>query len=181
MSEELIAQIINLVGDDSSREGVLDTPKRVIKSWKELYSGYKQDPNIILERVFTDESYDQMIVLKDIDFYSTCEHHMQPFFGKVHIAYIPNNNKVVGLSKLARLVECFSRRLQIQERMTQQIAQTFFDIVKPKGVGVVVEGKHFCMVARGVQKQNGVMKTSALKGLFKEDPDCRNEFLKAIS
>ena len=180
MSQDIVRAIIEAIGDNPDREGVLDTPKRVVKSWNEIYSGYKQNPEEILQRVFTDETYDQMILLKDIDFYSTCEHHMQPFFGKAHIAYIPDNKKVVGLSKLARLVECYSRRLQIQERLTQQIADAFFDIVQPRGVAVVLEGKHFCMVARGVQKQNGVMTTTALRGLFKDDAMCRNEFFGAL-
>lgn len=180
MSEQIIRDMLTAIGENPDREGLLDTPKRVVKSWKEIYGGYNHKPEEILQRVFSDETYDQMILLKDIDFWSNCEHHLQPFFGKVHIAYIPNNQKVVGLSKLARLVECFSRRLQIQERLTQQIADTFNDIVQPKGVAVLVEGKHFCMVARGVQKQNGIMTTTALRGVFMSDASCRSEFFGAL-
>ena len=180
MSEQIIKDMLKSIGEDPDREGLLDTPKRVVKSWKEIYGGYSQSPETILERVFSNETYDQMILLKDIDFYSNCEHHLQPFFGRVHIAYVPDNQKVVGLSKLARLVECFSRRLQIQERLTQQIADSFNEIVKPKGVAVLVEGKHFCMIARGVQKQNGVMTTTALRGVFMTDPSCRSEFFGAL-
>lgn len=172
-------KMIKYIGDDPAREGVAETPKRVVKSWETLYGGYKQKPEDALNTKFNSDDYDEMIVLKDIEFYSTCEHHMLPFFGKAHIAYLPDQ-KIVGISKLARLVEVFARRLQIQEKMTTQIADSFMEIVKPKGCGVILEAKHFCMVSRGVNKQNSVMGTSALRGNFYEE-DVKQEFLKLIN
>lgn len=180
MSELIIKDMLKSIGEDVGREGLLDTPKRVVKSWSTLFGGYHQDPKTILGTVFDSDNYDQMIVLRDIEMFSTCEHHMLPFFGKAHVAYIPNG-KVVGLSKLARLVECFSRRLQIQERLTQQIADAIMDHTGAKGCGVVLEAKHFCMVARGVSKQNSVMMTSALRGDFHTDPTMRAEFLSMVT
>lgn len=175
---ENIKQIIDSIGDDSTREGVRDTPKRVIKSWQTIYGGYKQSVKDILQTQFTCSEYSQMITLKNIEFYSTCEHHMQPFVGNIHIAYIPVE-KVVGLSKLARVAEVFARRLQIQEKLTEQIAQSIWDELSPLGVGVCIEAKHFCMMSRGVNKQNSVMRTTSLKGNFKL-PEVRAEFLESI-
>lgn len=166
--------------ENPDREGLLDTPKRVVKSWDTLFGGYTQNPKEILGTVFDSDNYDQMIVLRDIELFSTCEHHLLAFYGKVHIAYIPNG-KVVGLSKLARLAECFARRLQIQERLTQQIADAVVEHLDCKGVGVVIEAKHMCMLARGVGKQNSVMVTSALRGLFKRDSSTRSEFFGMLN
>ncbi len=174
-----VVRMIEAIGEDPSREGLLDTPKRVVKSWKDLYAGYDKDPKQVLGTTFDAEGYDQMVVLRDIEMYSTCEHHMLPFFGKAHIAYIPNK-RVVGLSKLARLLECYSRRLQIQERLTQQIGNAIQEVLKPRGVAVVIEAKHFCMVARGIGKQNSVMTTSHLLGDFYKDQKCRDEFMTLI-
>ncbi len=176
--QQLVRSIIKFLGDDPDREGVLDTPKRVVKSWKEIFGGYGQDAKAVLGTTFEKGNYDQMIVCKDIEMYSTCEHHMIPFFGSVDIGYLPGE-KVVGLSKLARLVEIFSRRLQIQENLTQQIADTLTEVLKPKGVIVIVEAKHLCMCARGVGKQNSMMITSAITGAF-QDPPVRQEFLALV-
>ncbi len=173
-----IQEIITAIGDDPTREGVIDTPSRVVKSWNDLFAGYKQSPAEILARDFDGSGYDEMVVLRDIELYSTCEHHMLPFYGRAHVAYIPGD-RVVGLSKLARLVDCFARRMQIQEKLTREIAQAIEDHLKPKGVGVVIEAKHMCMIARGVGKQNSVMTTSALLGQFK-DGTVRSEFLTLI-
>ena len=174
--EQNIRFIIKEIGDDFNREGLIDTPRRVIKSWNELYSGYKQSPEEILKRTFDADGYDQLIILKDIEFYSTCEHHMLPFFGKAYVGYIPNS-RVVGISKLARLVDCFARRLQIQERLTKQIADAINDHLNPLGVAVLIEAQHLCMVSRGVGKQNSVMVTSELIGCMRNQ-EARSEFLK---
>jgi GTP cyclohydrolase I len=174
----LIKILIELIGDDPNREGVIDTPKRVIKSFKELYSGYKTDPKSVLQTTFEKNGYDAMVICKDIELYSTCEHHMIPFYGKAHVAYMPGK-KVVGLSKLARLVDVYSRRLQIQENLTEQIANTIDEVLKPRGVMVVIEAKHMCMCARGVGKQNSSMLTSSIRGLFKKT-EVREEFLSLI-
>ena len=179
MSQEHVRAMIAAIGDDPNREGVLDTPNRVVKSWSEVFKGYNQDPADILKTSFSGDGYQQMVILKDIEMYSTCEHHMLPFIGKAHVAYIPKN-RVVGLSKLARLVECFSRRLQIQERLTKQIADSIQKVLDPIGVGVIIEAKHFCMMARGVNKQNSQMITSELIGAMKEDK-VRQEFFSLIS
>tara|TARA_R110000787_G_scaffold62861_1_gene141926 strand:+ start:1672 stop:2289 length:618 start_codon:yes stop_codon:yes gene_type:complete len=173
----LIKKIIKLIGDDSEREGVLDTPKRVIKSWKEIYGGYKEDPVKILKTQFN-QKYDQMVVLKDIEFYSTCEHHMLPFYGIAHIGYLPKD-KVVGLSKLARLVDCFSKRLQIQENLTEQIAGAIQTNLNPLGCGVIIQAEHFCMKCRGIKKQKPKMITCALRGNFFID-SVKSEFHKLI-
>lgn len=178
LQEALVKSIIEEIGDDPSREGLKDTPARVRKSWKELFSGYKQDPVKILGTTFESRGYDQIVICKDIEMFSTCEHHMIPFHGKVHIGYVPGD-RVVGLSKLARLVEVFSRRLQIQENLTQQIADTLDNVLRPKGVIVVVKAKHMCMCARGVGKQHSEMITSAIKGVF-EEHSARAEFLELI-
>ena len=176
--ESYVREIIEHIGDDPDSEHCKNTPKRVVKSWRELFSGYNKTPEEALGTVFSSDGYDQMVILKDIEMYSTCAHHMIPFYGKAHIAYIPGE-KVVGLSKLARLVEVYSRRLQIQERLTQQIADSIYDILSPKGVMVVIEAKHMCMCARGVQKQNSSMITSAIHGVFGE-PAPRQEFMGLI-
>lgn len=173
-NEEIVKSLLSAIGEDAAREGLLDTPKRVVKSWNELFAGYQQNPRTILERDFDGAGYDEMIVLRDIELYSTCEHHMLPFYGRAHVAYIPGT-RVVGLSKLARLVECFARRLQIQEKLTREIAEAIDQCLSPRGVGVIIEAKHMCMVARGVGKQNSVMTTSALLGKFRE-PEVRAEF-----
>ena len=166
MANKLIYDLIKAIGDNPDREGVLDTPKRVIKSWETIFGGYKLTPEEVLTTQFS-ETYDEMVICKDIEFYSTCEHHLLPFYGKCHIGYLPNG-KIVGLSKMPRLVEVFARRLQVQERLTEQIANSMMEILEPRGVGVIMEAKHHCVVCRGVQKQNSVMITSALKGLFSE-------------
>ncbi|MFI5342850.1 MAG: GTP cyclohydrolase I FolE [Chlamydiales bacterium] len=176
--EDYIRRIILFIGDDPDGEHCADTPKRVVKSWKELFSGYSKNPVDALGTVFSADGYDQMVILKDIEIYSTCSHHMIPFYGKAHIAYIPGK-KVVGLSKLARLAEVFARRLQVQERLTQQIADTLMKVLKPKGVMVVIEAKHMCMCARGISKQNSSMITSSIHGVFK-DSSVRSEFLELI-
>ena len=174
-----IYEMIRLIGDNPAREGVAQTPNRVVKSWETIYGGYRQKAEDVLTAQFNSENYEEMIVLKNIEFFSTCEHHMLPFFGKAHVAYIPNGS-VVGISKLARLVEVFARRLQIQERLTTQIADSLMDIIMPIGCGVIIEAKHFCMVSRGVNKQKSIMETSTLRGIFKE-PDVKQEFLKLIN
>ncbi|MBA4336907.1 GTP cyclohydrolase I FolE [bacterium] len=176
--EEVGVQFLKSLDDDPKREGLLDTPKRFAAACKALYSGYNQKPEDVM-RVFDDESYDEMIVVKDIEFYSTCEHHLIPFYGKAHIGYIPNG-KIAGLSKMPRIVEIFSRRLQNQERLTSQIAKAMDDLLKPKGVGVILEAKHLCMMARGVEKQNAVVTTSTLTGLFKNNINTRSEFLRHL-
>lgn len=176
--EQLVRNLLLELGENPDREGLTKTPERVAKSYETLFAGYGKNPLDILT-VFDDEKYDEMIVVKDIEFYSFCEHHMLPFFGKAHIGYIPNG-KIVGLSKLPRIVDIFSRRLQNQERITQQIASCVMQLLEPKGVGVVLEAKHFCMMARGVEKQNSSVRTSAMKGLFKEKDNTRAEFLELI-
>ncbi|MFA5792737.1 MAG: GTP cyclohydrolase I FolE [Candidatus Gracilibacteria bacterium] len=176
--QKLIKQLLETIEPDTDREGLRETPRRVDEAFKALFSGYDQKPEDLL-KVFDGENYDEMIVLKDIEFHSMCEHHMLPFFGKVHIGYIPNG-KIIGLSKMPRLVEIFARRLQNQERLTTQIADAMQKMLNPKGVAVVISAKHFCMMARGVQKQSSEVTTSALKGLFKKDGSTRSEFLKLL-
>jgi len=176
--EKLIHELIEFIGEDTSREGLRDTPARVVKSFEKLFSGYGKKPEDVLQ-TFSGENYDEMIVVRDIELYSTCEHHLLPFIGRAHIGYIPDG-KIIGLSKLPRLVEIYARRMQNQERLTSQIAQALHKILKPKGVGVVIEAKHLCMMARGVEKQGSEVTTSSLTGLFKRDMNTRNEFLKLI-
>lgn len=171
--------VIGLLGEDSSREGLVKTPLRVAKALSYLTSGYSMDPEKILTSALFRERYDEMVLVKDIDFYSMCEHHMLPFFGKAHIAYIPNG-KIVGLSKLPRLVDVFARRMQVQERMTQQIKNTIQSVLEPQGVAVVIEGAHMCMMMRGVQKQNSVTITSAMSGVFLNDNATRSEFMRLV-
>lgn len=174
----LIRQLIQAIGDDPDREGLVDTPKRVVKSWKELFSGYGKDP---LEFSTTfNEGYDQVIACKDIEFFSFCEHHMLPFYGSASIGYIPNDGKVIGLSKLARLVEMYGRRLQIQERLTKQIAEGLQQLINPRGVAVVLSGTHTCMTMRGVNKQNSTMVTSSMLGCFRESASARAEVMSII-
>jgi GTP cyclohydrolase I len=176
--EKLVKELIKCIGEDPAREGLRDTPARVVKSWAKLFSGYGKKPADVL-KTFNGENYDEMITVKDIEVYSFCEHHLLPFYGRAHIGYIPDG-KIIGLSKLPRLVEIYARRLQNQERLTSQIAGALQEVLKPKGVGVIIEAKHFCMMARGVEKQGSKVTTSALTGLFKRDMNTRNEFLKLI-
>jgi len=176
----IIEEFLKHIGEDPKREGLLDTPKRVVKSWEELYSGYKTDPVSILQTSFEDGACDEIVVLKQIEFSSMCEHHVLPFKGVTHVGYLPHG-KVVGISKLARLVDCYAKRLQIQEKMTQQIAHTLNTTLTPKGVAVVVEAHHQCMSCRGVGKNNTVMITSSMLGVFRENPTARAEFLSLIS
>lgn len=179
--EDIVIRQLQAIGEDPTRNGLIDTPQRVIKSWGELFGGYKMNHAEILSRQFTNEErYDQMILLKGVEFFSCCEHHLLPFFGRVSIAYIPSETGgVVGISKLARLVECFSRRAQIQERMTKQIADAVVECLQPLGVGVVVEAQHLCMIARGVKQGEAVMQTSALEGVFRK-PETRAEFFTLL-
>jgi GTP cyclohydrolase I len=179
-AEDAVRTLIRWAGDDPAREGLRETPRRVAKAYDEFFAGYGLDPKTILSRTFEEvEGYDEMIVLRDIHFNSHCEHHMVPFYGCVHIAYIPSN-KVVGISKLARLVDIYAKRLQIQEKFTAQIANALGDVLKPRGVAVVVEASHMCMSARGVQKPGTSMQTSHLLGLFRSDPRTRQEFFSLL-
>lgn len=178
--EKNIKTILEEIGEDISRDGLLKTPHRVAKAYEFLMQGYNKKIEDVLNGAIFEEKYDEMVIVKDIDFYSMCEHHMLPFFGKVHIAYIPGG-KIVGLSKIPRIVDVFARRLQVQERMTQQIADTIEEYLSPIGVGVVAEGYHMCMMMRGVQKQNSITTTSAMHGIFKSDARTRSEFLNLIS
>jgi GTP cyclohydrolase I len=175
---EAVTRVLSAIGDDPQREGLLKTPERVIKSWDKLYGGYREDPAEVLQTVFVEGSCDEMVILKDIEFYSTCEHHMLPFFGRCHIGYIPAG-RVVGISKLARLLEVYARRLQIQERLTTQIAESLIEHLTPKGVMVIMEAQHFCMTARGVEKQDSIMVTSAMRGVFTL-PEVRSEFMSLV-
>lgn len=177
--ESYFKKFFNRIGETHGREGLKDTPRRVVNSWKELFSGYNQNPETFLSRTFEANGYQHLVISKNIELYSTCEHHLLPFFGKAHVAYIPGK-RVVGLSKLARTVDCFSKRLQIQERLTEEIADAIDKYLQPKGVGVVIEAKHFCMMSRGVGKQESSMTTSALRGAFKEDLKLREEFLRLL-
>jgi GTP cyclohydrolase I len=172
-------KIIDLLGEDTDREGLEKTPLRAAKAMKFLTEGYEKDPRQILQSAMFNEDYNEMVIVKDIELYSLCEHHMLPFFGKAHIAYIPNG-KIVGLSKIPRVVDVFSRRLQVQERLTEQVLDCINETLEPIGVGVVIEASHMCMMMRGVQKQNSTTTTSGFRGSFKET-DTRNEFLKLIT
>ena len=179
-AEQAIRVLLGWAGDDPDREGLKATPGRVIRAYEEWCSGYKDDPIEFLRRTFSEvDGYDEMVVLRDIGFESHCEHHMAPIIGKVHIGYLPDR-KVVGISKLARVVETYSRRLQVQETMTAQIAHCIQDVLKPKGVGVVADAAHLCMMMRGVQKQNSSTMTSCLVGSFRSDPRTRSEFLDLV-
>ena len=172
-------RIIDLLGEDKDREGLKKTPLRAAKAMKFLTQGYKIEPKQILQNALFNEDYNEMVIVKDIELYSLCEHHLLPFFGKAHIAYIPNG-KIVGLSKIPRVVDVFSRRLQVQERLTEQVLDCINETLEPIGVGVVIEASHMCMMMRGVQKQNSTTTTSGFRGSFKET-DTRNEFLKLVS
>jgi GTP cyclohydrolase I (EC 3.5.4.16) len=177
--EDLVREFLAKIGEDPSREGLQKTPYRVARAYEFLTKGYRQDIDAVMNNAIFEEKYSQIVIVKDIDFYSLCEHHLLPFFGKVHIAYIPDG-KIIGLSKLPRIVEVFARRLQVQERMTEQIAETLYQYLQPRGVGVVVEGQHLCMMMRGVEKQNSVATTSAMLGEFHDDVKTREEFLNLI-
>jgi GTP cyclohydrolase I len=177
--QEIIRQLLAGLGEDPTREGLLDTPKRVEKSLRFLTSGYATDVDSVLNNALFTVDYNEMVIVKDIDFYSLCEHHLLPFFGKCHVAYIPNG-RVLGLSKIPRLVDLFARRLQIQERLTNQIAETLREKVDPLGVAVVMEATHLCMSMRGVERQNSFAATSAMLGVFRDDARTRMEFLELI-
>lgn len=176
---EAVSLLLRTIGEDTKRQGLKETPARVSKAWDELTAGYRMEPSEILKTQFEIEEYDQMILLKNIDFFSMCEHHLMPFFGTAHIAYVPSEKKVVGLSKLARLTECYARRLQIQERMTHQIGSAIMKLLRPRGCGVVIKAKHTCMISRGIAKPNAEMTTSFISGVFSESA-VRQEFLKLI-
>tara|TARA_B100000989_G_scaffold137130_1_gene101855 strand:- start:168 stop:761 length:594 start_codon:yes stop_codon:yes gene_type:complete len=171
-------EIIDLLGENKNREGLLKTPERASKALKFLTEGYEKDPEQVLQSAMFRENYNEMVIVKDIELYSLCEHHLLPFFGKAHLAYIPNGH-IVGLSKLPRIVDIFSRRLQVQERLTEQILDCINSTLNPKGVAVVIEASHMCMMMRGVQKQNSTTTTSGFRGAFK-DTDTRNEFLNLV-
>jgi len=178
--EKAVTKVLELLGEDPKREGLLKTPSRVAKAWGFLTEGYSEDPEAILNQALFTSSNDEMVVVRDIEFYSTCEHHMLPIIGRVHVAYIPDG-KVVGLSKIPRIVNVFARRLQIQEQMTEQIADAIASAINPKGVAVVVHARHMCMEMRGVQKINSTTVSSALRGLFKSDQRTRSEFYNIIN
>lgn len=177
--EELVREMLVRLGEDPEREGLSRTPERVKKAYEFLTRGYKEDPEALLRKALFTVTYDEMVIVKDIEMFSLCEHHMLPFFGKVHVAYIPNG-KVIGLSKIPRLIEVFSRRLQIQERLTTQIAETIQKTIEPQGVGVVIEARHLCMMMRGVEKQHSAAVTSSMLGSFRDEQETRTEFLSLI-
>jgi len=177
--EELVREMIVRLGEDPDREGLSRTPERVEKAMKFLVKGYKDDPEALLRKALFTVSYDEMVIVKDVEMFSLCEHHLLPFFGKVHVAYIPNG-KVIGLSKIPRLIEAFSRRLQIQERLTTQIAEAIQNAIEPQGVGVVIEARHLCMMMRGVEKQHSSAVTSSMLGCFRSEEETRTEFLSLI-
>jgi GTP cyclohydrolase I len=177
--EELVREMLVRLGEDPDREGLSHTPARVEKAMRFLVKGYKEDPEALLRKALFTVGYDEMVIVKDIEMFSLCEHHMLPFFGKVHVAYIPNG-KVIGLSKIPRLIEAFSRRLQIQERLTTQIAEAIQNAIEPQGVGVVIEARHLCMMMRGVEKQHSSAVTSSMLGSFRSEEETRTEFLSLI-
>ncbi len=176
----LFAEVLARLGEDPRRDGLLRTPERVEKALRFLTSGYRTDARKIVNGALFDVKYDEMVVVRDIEFFSLCEHHMLPFYGKVHVAYIPRN-KVIGLSKIPRIVDMYARRLQIQERMTQEIAQSIQEIIEPLGVGVICEARHFCMMMRGVEKQHSGAMTSAMLGAFRDRKKTRDEFLSLVN
>jgi GTP cyclohydrolase I len=181
MAETAVRTLILWAGDDPDREGLHGTPERVVRAYEEFFSGYRSDPTELLQRTFEEvDGYDEMVVLRDIRFESHCEHHMAPIVGVAHVAYLPDH-RVIGISKLARLVEVFARRLQIQEKMTVQIADAIDEVLKPKGVAVVIEAEHQCMTTRGVHRPGVTMKTSRMLGAFRDDPTTRREFLSMIN
>lgn len=177
--EDLIRKMLKEIGEDPDREGLLETPSRVAKSYMDLTDGYRTDLDTLVNKAVFHENYDEMVLVTDIDIFSLCEHHLLPFFGVAHVAYIPDG-KIIGISKIPRIVEMYAKRLQVQERMTDEIAHTLQDVLKPKGVGVIVTAKHLCMMMRGVKKQNTVMTTSSMLGNFKSDPRTRMEFLSLV-
>jgi GTP cyclohydrolase I len=177
--EDLVREMIVRLGEDPQREGLTNTPERVCKAMKFLTKGYSEDPEALLKAALFTVNYDEMVIVKDVEVFSLCEHHMLPFFGKVHVAYVPNG-KVIGLSKIPRLIELFSRRLQIQERLTTQIAETIQKVIEPQGVGVVIEARHLCMMMRGVEKQHSAAVTSSMLGCFRSEEETRSEFLSLI-
>ncbi|HEX9657917.1 MAG TPA: GTP cyclohydrolase I FolE [Bacteroidota bacterium] len=177
--ESLVTDILIGIGEDPEREGLRRTPHRVARAYEYLTKGYREDVAAVLNGAVFEEKYNEMVIVRDIDFFSLCEHHMIPFYGKAHVAYIPNG-KIVGLSKIPRVVEVFARRLQVQERLTQQIAETLFNVLNPEGVAVVIEARHMCMMMRGVEKQNSLATTSAMLGAFRDDDKTRQEFLALI-
>ena len=174
-----VRKLIAEIGEDPDREGILKTPARVAKSLRFLTSGYQQDIDKVLNGALYSVAYDEMVIVKDIEMFSLCEHHLLPFFGRCHVAYVPNG-KVIGLSKIPRIVDVFARRLQVQERLTVQIAETIMDKIKPQGVGVIIEARHLCMIMRGVEKQNSVAVTSHMLGVFRECEGTRSEFLRLV-
>ena len=178
--ESLTKSLLKELGEDPKREGLIKTPLRVAKAWEYLSQGYSQNVEKLINNAIFSENYDQMVVVKDIEFYSMCEHHLLPFFGHAHIAYIPNG-KIIGLSKIPRLVDMFARRLQVQERMTQEIANSLNDALNPSGVAIIIEAQHMCMQMRGVEKKKSYMSTSSMVGIFREDQKTREEFLNLIS
>jgi GTP cyclohydrolase IA len=177
--EDLVREMLVRLGENPEREGLLRTPERVQKAFGFLTRGYNEDPEALLKNALFTVNYDEMVIVKDVEVFSLCEHHMLPFFGKVHVAYIPNG-KVIGLSKIPRLIELFSRRLQIQERLTTQIAETIQKVIQPQGVGVVIEARHLCMMMRGVEKQHSAAVTSSMLGCFRDEQETRTEFLSLI-
>ena len=177
-TEEIYRELLRRIGEDPNRDGLLRTPERIEKTLAYLTKGYQEDPRQLLRAALFDVDYDEMVIVKDVEMFSLCEHHMLPFFGKVHVAYIPKG-KVIGLSKIARLVEVFARRLQVQERMTRQIADAIQEAIAPQGVGVVIEARHLCMMMRGIEKQNSSTVTSAMVGVFQKK-ETRSEFLSLV-
>ncbi|MBB5061953.1 GTP cyclohydrolase I FolE [Granulicella mallensis] len=177
--QQIYAELLTRIGEDPSRDGLLNTPKRMEKSMAFLTQGYTQSIDAVLHGALFDVHYDEMVIVKEIEFYSQCEHHLLPFFGRAHVAYVPNG-KVIGLSKIPRIIDVFARRLQVQERLTQQIAKAIEDAIQPQGVGVIVEAQHLCMMMRGVEKQGSSTVTSAMLGVFKSQQQTRNEFLSLV-
>lgn len=178
--EKITKQLLRDIGEDPEREGLLKTPSRVAKAWQFFSKGYTQNIDVIINNAIFSEDAKDMVIVRDIEFFSLCEHHLIPFFGKAHVGYIPNG-KVIGLSKIPRIIDMYSRRLQVQERLTHQVADALKNVLKPKGVAVVLEGRHMCMQMRGVEKQNSFTSTSAMSGQFKKSSETRSEFLAIIN
>lgn len=176
---EEVRSILKQIGEDPTRDGLVNTPVRVDKAFRFLTSGYRMDPDELLNKALFDVAYDEMVIVRDIELFSLCEHHLLPFFGKCHVGYIPNG-RVIGLSKIPRLVDMYARRLQVQERLTTQIAETINSKIHPRGVAVIIEARHLCMIMRGVEKQNSIAVTSSMIGAFKDNQNTRNEFLNLV-